>query len=276
MIHARLDQFSPIGGKSMEFSDPDRIVEAYQIGDVLDVVRQAEAATREGLWSVGFVSYEAAPAFDASLPVRAVEQGELLGDLPLAWFGLFRDRFDAEPFVGEARVDASPYTVSPWIPTMDEDTYEENVQRVRRLIKSGDLTQINFALRLDAAISGDLRELYRDLVLSQRGANGAFIDLGQYRILSASPERFFAVDGSRIDVRPMKGTAARGRWSAEDDANASTLATSEKDRNEHQRIVDRIHEELVGITLPDTIEVHELMTLERLETVWQMASSMSA
>lgn len=276
MIRARLDQFSPIGGKSMEFTDPDRIVEAYHISDVLDVVRQAEAATRDGFWSVGFVAYEAAPAFDESLPVRPGEQGELLDDLPLAWFGLFRDRFDAEPFVGEARLDASPYTVSPWIPTMDEDTYEENAQRVRRLIKSGDLTQINFALRLDAAISGDLRELYRDLVLSQRGANGAFIDLGRYRILSASPERFFAVDGSRIDVRPMKGTAARGRWSAEDEANAAALAASQKDRNEHQRIVDRIQEELVGITLPDTIEIHELMALERLETVWQMASSMSA
>jgi len=276
MIHARLDQFSPIGGKSMEFSDPDRVVEAYQIGDVVDVVRQAEAATREGFWSVGFVAYEAAPAFDGSLPVRPGEQGELHDDLPLAWFGLFRNRFEAESFVGEARLDASPYTVSPWIPTMDEDTFEENAQRVRRLIKSGDLNQINFALRLDAAISGDLSELYRDLVLSQRGANGAFIDLGRYRILSASPERFFAVDGSRIEVRPMKGTAARGRWAAEDEDHAATLAASQKDRTEHQRIVDRIREELVSITLPDTIEVHELMALERLETVWQMSSSMSA
>jgi para-aminobenzoate synthetase/4-amino-4-deoxychorismate lyase len=276
MIRARLDQFTPTGGQSMEFSDPESVVEAHQIGDVLDVVRQAEAATSEGLWSVGFVTYEAAPAFDPTLPVRTREQGELLSDLPLAWFGLFRDRFDAEPFVGETRLDVSPYTVSPWIPTMDEETYEESVHRVRRLINSGDLMQINFALRLDAAISGDLKELYRDLVLSQRGGNGAFIDLGRFRILSASPERFFGVEGSKIDVRPMKGTAPRGRWSAEDEQNAAKLAASDKDRDEHQRIVDRISEELRGITVPDTIQGHDLMGLERLETVWQLASSMSA
>lgn len=276
MIRARLDQFSPTGGKSMEFSDPERVIEAHQIEAVLDVVREAEAATREGLWAVGFISYDAAPAFDGTLPVRTGEQGELLDELPLAWFALFRDRIDVEPFVGEARSDASPYTVSPWIPTMEEDTYEENAQRIRRLIKSGDLAQINYALRLDAAISGDLKELYRDLVLSQRGAYGAFIDLGRYRILSASPERFFSVQGSRIEVRPMKGTAPRGRWSTEDEDNAARLVASDKDRAEHKRIVDRFVEELVGVTLPDTTEIHELMELERLETVWQLASNLSA
>lgn len=276
MINARLDQFTPTGGRSMEFSNPERVVEAYRIDDVLDVVGQAEAAARDGLWSVGFVAYEAAPAFDSALPVRTREQGELLADLPLAWFGLFRDRADVDPFVGETRVDTSPYTVSPWIPTMDEGQYEENVQRVRRLITSGDLAQINYALRLDAAISGDLRELYRDLVLSQRGGNGAFIDLGRYRILSASPERFFAIEGSKIDVRPTKGTAPRGRWSAEDEDNAAKLSASEKDRDEHQRIVDQVKKELVGITVPDTIQIYELMGLERLETVWQLASAMAA
>ncbi len=276
MIHVRLDQFTQTGGNSMEFSNPERVVEAYHVGEVLDVVGQAEAAAREGLWAVGFVAYEAAPAFDSALPVRTREQGEMFADLPLAWFGLFRDQSEVVPFVGEAHVDASPYTVSPWIPTMDEDRYEENVHRVRRLIDSGDLAQINYALRLDAAISGDLRELYRDLVLSQRGGNGAFIDLGRYRILSASPERFFAIEGSRIDVRPTKGTAPRGRWSTEDKDNAAKLSASKKDRDEHQRIVDRVNEELVGITVPDTIEIHELMGLERLETVWQLASAMSA
>ena len=276
MIRARLDQFTPTGGRSVEFSDPVRVVEAHHIGEVLDVVKQAEAAAQGGLWSVGFVAYEAAPAFNTTLPVRTPEQGEMLADLPLAWFGLFHDRSDVEPFVGEARVDESPYTVSPWIPTMDEDRYEENVHRVRRLITSGDLTQINYALRLDAAISGDLREFYRDLVLSQRGGNGAFIDLGRYRVLSASPERFFAIDGSRIGIRPTKGTAPRGRWSTEDEDNAAKLSASKKDRDEHKRIVDRMNEELVGITIPDTIQINTLMGLERLETVWQLASDISA
>lgn len=173
-------------------------------------------------------------------------------------------------------MDASPYTVSPWIATMDEDQYGKNVRRIRRLIAADELKQMNYALTLDAAISGDLYEFYRDLVLSQRGGNGAYIDLGRYRILSASPERFFGVDGSAVTVRPMKGTIPRGRWSKEDEGNAARLANSKKDLEEHERIVDRMLEELVSITDGEPIHITELMGLERLETVWQLASEMTA
>lgn len=260
----------------MEFSNPEREVAAYSLDEVVGVLEQAELAALEGYWSVGFVAYDAAPAFNRSFAVRSRDQHEPLADLPLAWFGVFRERAEASPFVGEARMDSSPYTVSPWIATMDEDQYGENVRRIRRLIAADELKQVNYALTLDAAISGDLYEFYRDLVLSQRGGNGAYIDLGRYRILSASPERFFGVDGSAVTVRPVKGTIPRGRWSKEDEANAARLANSKKDLEEHERIVDRMLEELVAITDGEPIHIAELMGLERLETVWQLASEMTA
>ncbi len=276
MTHARLDQFSVSGGRSMEFSNPEREVAAYSLDEVVGVLEQAELAAREGYWSVGFVTYDAAPAFNRSFAVRARDPHEPLADLPLVWFGLFRERVEASPFIGEARMDSSPYTVSPWIATMDEDQYGDNVRRIRRLIAADELKQVNYALTLDAAISGDLYEFYRDLVLSQRGGNGAYIDLGRYRILSASPERFFGVDGSAVTVRPMKGTIPRGRWSKEDEGNATRLSNSKKDLEEHERIVDRMLEELVAITDGEPIHITELMGLERLETVWQLASEMTA
>ncbi len=275
MALARLDQFDPAGGRSLEFSNPEREFSAFRIDEVVGVVEQAEAAAREGSWSVGFVSYDAAPAFNPSLTVRPRDERDPLTELPLACFAVFRDRTEVAPFVGEPRADTSPYTVSPWLATMDEDEYGENVARIRRLITAGDLAQVNYALTLDAAISGDLFEFYRDLVLSQRGGNGAYLDLGRYRILSASPERFFAIDGSTITVRPTKGTFPRGRWSKEDEANAARLAASTKDRVEHERIVDRILKELVAVGNGDPIHISELMGLERLETVWQLASEMS-
>ncbi|MGB9357013.1 MAG: chorismate-binding protein [Acidimicrobiia bacterium] len=276
MVYARLDQFNADGGLSLEFRNPEREVAAYRIDEVVGVLEQAERAAREGFWAVGFVTYDAAPAFDRELTVRTRDENDPLADLPLAWFGLFRERNDAAPFVGEARMDASPYTVSPWIASMDEDGYGENVRRIRRLIDADELKQVNYALKLDAAISGDLYEFYRDLVLSQRGGNGAFLDIGRYRILSASPERFFAVEGSDVAVRPTKGTFPRGRWSKEDEANAARLAASKKDREEHERIVDRMLEELATISDGDPLRIEELMGLERLETVWHLGSRMSA
>ena len=107
----------------MEFSNPEREVAAYSLDEVVGVLEQAELAAREGYWSVGFVTYDAAPAFNRSFAVRTRDQHEPLADLPLAWFGLFRERVEVPPFIGEARMDSSPYTVSPWIATMDEDQY---------------------------------------------------------------------------------------------------------------------------------------------------------
>ena len=276
MTYVRLDQFTDAGGRSMEFSNPEGEVVAYQLDEVVDVLDEAERAAREGYWAVGFVGYDAARAINDSLTVRARDERDPLTDLPLAWFGLFHERNDVPPFVGEGRMDASPYTVSPWVASMNEDQYGENVRRIRRLIDADELKQVNYALTLDAAISGDLYEFYRDLVLSQRGGNGAYLDIGRYRILSASPERFFAVQGSTATVRPMKGTFPRGRWSREDESNAARLAASKKDRIEHERIVDRMVQELAGISNGEPIHISELMGLERLETVWQLASEVSA
>ncbi|MEN8114072.1 MAG: chorismate-binding protein [Actinomycetota bacterium] len=275
MVRARLDQFTPTDGRSMEFSDLARVVEADRVEDVIGAFEEAEAATREGLWAVGFVSYEAAPAFNPRYEALHRRPDEPLAGLPFLWFGLFRQRDSVPPFVGEQRLDASPYTVSPWAPTINEERYEANVERLRRLIRAGDLTQVNYALRLDAAMSGDLSEFYRDLVLSQRGGHGAHIDLGRFQILSASPEQFFSTLGSTITVRPMKGTIPRGRWSEEDRLKAEELATSEKDRGEHQVIVDRMGESLAAVAEAGSIKVEELMGLERLETVWQMSSRMT-
>jgi para-aminobenzoate synthetase/4-amino-4-deoxychorismate lyase len=77
-------------------------------------------------------------------------------------------------------------------------------------------------------------------------------------------------------VRPTKGTISRGRWSKEDEANAARLSNSKKDLEEHERIVDRMLEELTAITDGKPIHITELMGIERLETIWQLASEMTA
>ena len=275
MVRARLDQFTSTDSRSLEFTRLAGIVQADRVEDVVAAFEEAEAATHAGLWAVGYVSYEAAPAFDSRYGALHRRPDEPLAGLPLVWFGLFAERDYVTPFIGEERLDGSPYTVSPWMPTMGEERYERNVAKLRRLIRRGDLNQVNYALRLDAAVSGDLREFYRDLVLSQRGGHGAYLDLGRFQVLSASPEQFYATVGATITVRPVKGTIPRGRWSEEDEEKAGELAASRKDRDEHQVIVDRMREALAQVTIPGSIRIEELMGIERLETVWQLASTMT-
>jgi para-aminobenzoate synthetase/4-amino-4-deoxychorismate lyase len=92
-------------------------------------------------------------------------------------------------------------------------------------------------------------------------------------VLSASPELFFRIDGTRITTRPMKGTAPRGRWLDEDEAIARALVASGKDRAENAMIVDLLRNDLGRICRPGSVAVERMWEPERFETVWQLTST---
>jgi para-aminobenzoate synthetase/4-amino-4-deoxychorismate lyase len=74
----------------------------------------------------------------------------------------------------------------------------------------------------------------------------------------------------------MKGTARRGRWTAEDDAKRRSLLGSEKDRAENLMIVDLLRNDLGRIAEFGSVRVDELFAMEKYQTVWQMTSEISA
>ncbi len=167
------------------------------------------APRREGLYAVGFVAYEAAPAFDRALVVKQHPT-----DLPLLWFGLFESPSEIQPAAGEFRV-------SEWTPSVSRVEYERNVEAVREAIARGDTYQVNYTFRLRAQFEGDDFAFYERLRAAQSMRFGAYVNAGRFRVLSASPELFFRRKGQRVETRPMKGTAARGRWKEEDEAAAA-------------------------------------------------------
>ena len=82
-----------------------------------------------------------------------------------------------------------------WRPSVDRETYDRAIEAIREHIAAGDTYQVNHTLRLRSQVQGDERGLYRDLCYAQRGAYAAYLNLGRYRVLSASPELFFRIDG---------------------------------------------------------------------------------
>ena len=180
------------------------------------------------------------------------------------------------PPLEPVRTEPPPAAGSPWRPSVDRATYDAAIERIRELIAAGHTYQVNHTIRLRAVIHGDERGFYRDLCLAQRGGYAAFLDLGRYRVLSASPELFFRIDGDRITTRPMKGTAPRGRWLAEDEHLAEMLMASSKDRAENAMIVDLLRNDLGRICRTGSVEVERILEAERYETVWQLTSSRRA
>jgi para-aminobenzoate synthetase/4-amino-4-deoxychorismate lyase len=274
MIEARFDDLSPGRERSFRLADPVGVLEARRPDEVAAAIEAAGAASARGLWAAGFVAYEAAPGLDRDLAVRDRAPNGPFADLPLAWFALFDRRQDVPRLEPPMAEPSGPG--SPWEPSVDRETYDDAIARIHELIAAGETYQVNHTIRLRALIRGDERGLYRDLALAQRGGFAAYLNAGRYRVLSASPELFFRLDGSRVTTRPMKGTAPRGRWLAEDEEIAARLVASEKDRAENAMIVDLLRNDLGRIARPGSVEVTRMFEPERYETVWQLTSTVAA
>jgi len=273
MIEARFDDLTG-NSPSFRLAEPVGVLEATRPDEVRGLLEAAEGAAARGLWVAGYVAYEAAPGLDPALAVRTRAAGDPFERLPLAWFAMFERREDTALPVPQA--DPEPAAADAWRPSVDRETYDRAIGRIRDEIAAGETYQVNYTLRLRSQVAGDERGLYRDLCFAQRGAYAGYLNLGRYRVLSASPELFFRLDEGVLTTRPMKGTAPRGRWPEEDVAVAERLRGSVKDRAENAMIVDLLRNDLGRVAEPGSVTWSDVFDLERYETVWQLTSTVTA
>ncbi len=232
------------------------------------MLRAAEHRTQiEGLTAVGFVAYEAAPGLDPSLVVKPD------GEFPLAWFALFR----RSRTLHDLRVSARSADREPrWHCALSREEYRARLASIREHLRNGHTYQVNYTHRLRATLSVCPWDFFVRLVAGRQTPCAAYIDTGDWAVLSASPELFFRLEDDVLESRPMKGTAARGRWPEEDDGMAEGLRASEKDRAENVMIVDMVRNDMGRVAETGSVHVSELFEVERYPTVWQMISSVRA
>ncbi len=259
------------GGEPLRFGAPVRTVVARRVEDVVEALRAVETATADGLWAVGFVTYDAAPAFDPAFVVPGGPRGE--DDLPLVWFGLHE-----APLAGVPAPAAPATVLGPWRATTGPAAYEAAFDEVQAAIRRGDTYQTNLTVRLAAAWDDGADDLarYERLLAAQGAAFGAYLEVGRHHVLSVSPELFFARHGDVVTTRPMKGTARRGRSAAEDAERLAGLRASVKDRAENVMITDLLRNDLGRVARPGTVDVPALLVAERYPTVWQLTSTVTA
>jgi len=272
VIEARFDDLTG-ASPSFRLVDPVGVLEATRLDEVAPTIAAAEASAARGLWVAGFVAYEAAPGLDRSLTVRPRDPDDPFARLPLAWFAMFERR--EETVLPSPRDEQPPDAADAWRPSVDRARYDDAIARIREHIAAGETYQVNHTLRLRSTVRGDERGLYRDLCFAQRGAHAAYLNTGRYRILSASPELFFRIEGGRLTTRPMKGTAPRGRWLAEDEEIRARLTSSVKERAENAMIVDLLRSDLGRVARPGSVTWSKVFEPERYETVWQLTSTVS-
>jgi para-aminobenzoate synthetase component 1 len=154
---------------------------------------------------------------------------------------------------------------------------EEYIQRIVALkehIRNGDCYEINYCN--EAFVEGitvNARDVFRKLNAASPAPFAAFYQNDGQFMLSASPERFIAKDGNVVRSQPIKGTARRGAYEAEDERLKEELRSSEKEQAENVMIVDLVRNDLARSCEVGSIEVEELFGIYSFPRVHQMIST---
>ena len=231
---------------------------------VQDCLQQADKALAQGYHVAGYLSYEAALGLDQAFETSR----DYL--MPLLWLGVF-----SAPTCTDG---PEPHALSrrlQWQGEFTPEEYRAAIGSIRSQIAGGSTYQANFTFRLWSSYAGDPWELFCYLFHNQPSTCCMYIDTGRWSICSASPELFFALDGSTLTVRPMKGTLRRGRWPDEDERLVRQLYLSEKDRAENLMIVDMMRNDLGRVCNVGSVQVPQLFEIERYPTVLQMTSTVT-
>lgn len=179
------------------------------------------------------------------------------------------DAAEETPFAGIA----DPVVTS----TLDAAAYERAVARTRDYILDGDIFQANIARRVEVALAGDVDAFgyYRALRGVSPAPFSAWLDFGEVKIASSSPERLLSVRGGAVETRPIKGTARRSDDAAEDARLADALAASDKDRAENVMIVDLLRSDLSAVCRPGSVHVPRLNAVESYAGLHHLVSTVT-
>ncbi|WP_349728365.1 aminodeoxychorismate synthase component I [Peribacillus frigoritolerans] len=251
--------------RPLYFTNPKKVFTAHSIEDVLPQFQKVQEAIQQGYYAAGYVSYEAAPAFEKSFKVKDGAK------MPLLWFGIFDQPEEESP---EKMTGA--FNLAEWQSETDSNTYHSGFQRIKSEIEKGNTYQVNYTMRLQSQFEGDDFAFFNRLKRAQRSNYSAYLNVGTHRILSASPELFFRWEDGQLITRPMKGTVKRGTTLKMDKLNADWLAASEKNQAENYMIVDLLRNDLGVIAEPGSVKVPQLKAIEKYPTVWQMTSTITA
>lgn len=252
--------------ETLHFSNPVTILETNELASVAGILEKVEKAVADGFYAAGYVSYEAAPAFRPEMRVQS------MGEMPLLWFGIFKEPQN-KPLVSN---EQESYHVSDWKMASRIEKYKDGIQQIKTAIEEGHTYQVNYTERLTAKFTGDDLAFYHQLARNQQADYGAYLNLGRFRLLSASPELFFKVHEGKLTAKPMKGTAPRGRTTQEDQEHVKALLSSEKERAENLMIVDLLRNDMSRLAKKGSVKADPLFTVETYPTVHQLTSTVTA
>ncbi len=245
--------------------------------------------------AIGFMNYDFGNQLE-TLPSEAEKDITL----PAAWFGIFgwamitdhkeqkswlvndsdlSHRKDSELidlFANEANPQLSLFSLTqPFKSNLTKQEYIEQFKVLKDYIFAGDCYQVNFAQRFSAQCQGDSLLAFEKIAKRIPTPFSAYFQLGQWDVLSHSPERFIELENSQVTTKPIKGTRPRGHDEKSDILLSQELLASTKDRAENVMIVDLLRNDLSRVCSPFSVKVPKLFDVESYPNVHHLVSTVT-
>ena len=161
---------------------------------------------------------------------------------------------------------------SAMIPNMPPEKHRDMVESVRRYIVDGDVIQTVVSQRLARPTPAHPFQIYRALRAINPSPYMYYLNLDDFQIVGASPEMLVQVENGKLAYHPIAGTRPRGNTPEEDEALEQELRTDEKERAEHVMLLDLGRNDIGRVSKPGTVQVTQLMDIERYSHVMHLVS----
>ncbi len=189
---------------------------------------------------------------------------ERLADLESLWFTSVKN--EAWDYQEHAK---SNY----WDASLTQEEFMKAVRKVQDYIANGDVFQVNLSVRQTKKLETEPLHIYEKLREINPSPYMSYFETPEFQLVSGSPELLVKKQGDDISTRPIAGTRSRGKDAAEDERLASTLIENEKEKAEHVMLVDLERNDLGRVSQFGTVEVNELMVIEKYSHVMHIVSN---
>jgi len=156
---------------------------------------------------------------------------------------------------------------------LTQEQFMQAVSRAKEYIKAGDIIQAVLCQRLETETDMDPFEIYRALRYVNPSPYMFYLELEDLRVIGSSPETMVRLTGDTIELRPIAGTRRRGASPEEERELEADLLADPKERAEHIMLVDLGRNDVGRVAAIGTVEVNELMAIERYSHVIHIVSN---
>jgi anthranilate synthase component 1 len=155
---------------------------------------------------------------------------------------------------------------------MSPEQYAQMVERAKEYIAAGDIFQVVLSQRFERETHADAFSIYRALRRLNPSPYMFFLDLGEMQFVGSSPEVLVRLEDGLAQLNPIAGTRPRGADDAADAQLEAELLADPKERAEHVMLVDLGRNDLGRVCEYGSVQVPDLMTVERYSHVMHLVS----